>query len=54
MLFSTTIVLDVLGSAVSLYIEGYVGENISDQIIDSTTYVHKVKHKLIIKMMIIN
>jgi hypothetical protein len=53
MLFSTTVVLDVLGSAVSLYIEGYVGENISDQIIDSTTYVHKVKHKLIM-MMIIN
>jgi len=38
-LVSTTITMDVLGSAVHLYVDGHIGERIIVEIIESTTDV---------------
>jgi potassium channel subfamily K len=41
MLFSTVVTADVLGGAIDIYVNDYVGESIVRKIINSTTWVHK-------------
>ena len=41
MLLSTIVVAEILGNAIDIYVNDYVGEAIVRKIIDSTTWVHK-------------